>query len=545
MPLTDERGGVRLRAVYLLLALVPGAASITAASFRPLPTPAANGPAPRAASPHAPVASAGQTFPAPAALLLPGTPAAPVSAAPRRIGGAARLVDFAWAAYARTEDALVADPVGPEGGVGAAGLLLNRLVNVGSALAAMQSTLAARDPHFFAAMGEGSRALVELQTVWRRGGPGGPAQPEISRGFADLSGSFRALRAAYGQEEVRRRDSRPLGAAEARQLARVQAAQRQLAARLQALAARARERQDQRLLAELSRLDAELGRLAAAPPTLDGYLNVLIRSDVVLGEWAAIGSLVQPEEQAEWAAADAAAQELTTDADTGFVLVADLGSGATWTYLESEAAAGQPADPGAGGQPDGLAMDAGDFGTSADSRVFGDSLGSDGAGALPDGVGLQGPDGAWIAGQEATPAGTPGAMELEAFEMYREPGGSLQLAAGEKTRGGAASVPPGSVERLADGTIVVHGGAPPAPSAGGRDLQAEDGGLTASDLQGATPEIFAGLQRGEEDMESADDPGPDDFLFSGQLDFAPWTGLQPGRAPLCSPVAQPPNACFK
>ncbi|HVT18501.1 MAG TPA: hypothetical protein VHQ90_20275 [Thermoanaerobaculia bacterium] len=513
--MTDERGGVRLRAVFLLLALVPGSASVAAASSRPLPTPAASGPVPRAgaASPHAPVASAGQTDPAAAALLLPGAPAASVSAAPRRIGGAARLVDFAWAAYARTEDALVADPVGPEGGVGAAGLLLNRLVKVGSALAAMQSTLAVRDPRFFAAMGEGSRALVELQTVWRRGGPGGPAQPEISRGFADLSGSFRTLRAAYGQEEVRRRDGRPLSAAEARQLARMQAAQRQLAARLQALAARARERQDQRLLAELSRLDAELGRLAAAPPTLDGYLNVLIRSDVVLGEWAAIGPLVQPEEQAEWAAADAAAQELTTDADTGFVLVADLGSGATWTYLEAEAT--QPADPGAGGPPDGVAIDPGDFGTSADARVFGDSLASDGSGALAGGVGLQGLDGAWPAGQEAAPAGTPGAMELEPFDMYREPGGSLQLAAGEETRGGAASSPPGSVERLADGTILVHGGTPPAHSAA------------------------------EEDAESADDPVPDDLPFSEQLDFAAWTGLQPGRAPLCSAVAQPPNACFK
>jgi hypothetical protein len=537
MPLTDQRGGVRLRAVFFLLVLVPGVALTTAASSRPLPTPAAaaNNPVPRAgaASPHAPVASAGQTVPAAAVLLPPG--------APRRIGGAARLVDFAWAAYARTEDALVEDPTGPEGGVGA-GLLLNPLVKIGSALAGMQTTLAVRDPRFFAAMGEGSRALVELQTVWRRGGSGGPAQPEISRGFADLSGSFRTLRAAYGQEEVRRRDGRPLGAAEARQLARVQAAQRQLAARLQALAARARELRDQRLLAELSRLDAELGRLAAASPTLDGYLNALIRSDVVLGEWAAIAPLVQPEEQAEWAAADAAAQELTTDADTGFVLVADLGSGAAWTYLEAEAT--QPADPGAGGPPDGLAIDPGDFGPSADAKVFGDSLASDGSGALAGGVGLQGLEGAWPAGQEAAPAGAPGAMELEPFDEYREPGGDVQVAAGEETRGGAASFPPGSVERLAEGTIVVHGGPPPAPSAAGRDLRAEDGGLTGSDLQGAVPDSPAGLRRGEEDAESADDPGPDDFL-SEQLDFAAWTGLQPGRAPLCSAAAQPPNACFK
>jgi hypothetical protein len=143
----------------------------------------------------------------------------------------------------------------------------------------------------------------------------------------------------------------PSSAAGARQLQRIRQAARRLRASLAPLAGAARRQGDAAQQSALAQLDAVLGQLAAAQRlTLAAYLAALNASGEARALWAGNAASLDPGQQPALQEAEAAASDLTTAAETGFVFVADLDGGRAWTYSEGEAApAGDAGGPVSGG----------------------------------------------------------------------------------------------------------------------------------------------------------------------------------------------------
>jgi hypothetical protein len=158
----------------------------------------------------------------------------------------------------------------------------------------------------------------------------------------------------------------PSSAAGARQLQRIRQAARSLQASLAPLAAAAQRQGDAARESALAQLDAVLGQLAAARQlTLAVYLAALNASGEARALWAGNPASVDPEQQPALQEAEAAASDLTTAAETGFVFVADLDSGGAWTYSESGALPGGDAGGPAGGGPEAGDLEPTDSGGTA------------------------------------------------------------------------------------------------------------------------------------------------------------------------------------
>jgi hypothetical protein len=434
------------------------------------------------------------------------------------------------------------------------------------ALERMRGSLAARDAGFFVVLRDGSRALVELRTVWRRlGAVASGGQSDLAAWpLADLTAAFRLLLRHFGAEEQRYRLAAPLSPTEGRQLARVAAAARGFSAGLRQLEAAAAARPprhaaaprpqaagpagppgqeaasgaaaaagsgalDAGLLAEVRQLAALLDRIAAAPATLEGYLNALTRTDAALGTWAGDAAFLAANPPGEEASAasgalpdgpepamddsaaggpeglgnldllgvlNTAAADLASGAGAGFVFAADLDSGRTWSYLKEGSGAsgatwtsGSSLDPFDEYDDGGMPVEPGSLVTPApgDAAVF--AAGNSGWPGGPAGAaGEQGAD--------------PAAAAADGEELARRLGGTF-----------------------AGGKIVIHGGA------GGGGIESGNGAhgsntAAASDFPGAGDEGF-GLAWSSFWLEA--DPLLD------WLEGAP--AICSSRAPRCAPVS--------
>jgi len=210
------------------------------------------------------------------------------------------------------------------------------LDRMGRALEEVGTSLRTRDARFFQDLERGSVALGELKVVWARSGGNAP---EVTRGLRLLSSSYRLLRRTYGGEHVRARRGGGLTDRERQRFERIQAAQRDFAARLESLREKARERRDQAMLAEMDRLIAEAYRIAAVPANLDTYLNTLIASDEMRGEWAGNRYYAEPADKADWMAADQVVEDLYVESQVGHVFTVDLGKAEDWSFLDETTAA--------------------------------------------------------------------------------------------------------------------------------------------------------------------------------------------------------------
>jgi len=194
------------------------------------------------------------------------------------------------------------------------------LVSVTDRLA---GTLAARDPEFFDLLEQGSVALGGLRVAWAHVGVRNDAMT------ADLrlaSASYRLLRATYGREGLRHAQGGELSGAERSQFQRLQRTQRRLAADLERLRDQARRRKDSALAAELDRYHAQATLIAWAPLDLASYLNALIATSEMRGEWRADAPYVKKAvPHQDWTAADQTVEDLWVDADIGKVFMVDLG----------------------------------------------------------------------------------------------------------------------------------------------------------------------------------------------------------------------------
>jgi hypothetical protein len=204
----------------------------------------------------------------------------------------------------------------------------------------IESALDRRDGAFFLLVDQGSADLGELRVDWARTGS---RNPMISEGLRTASAAYRTLRSEYGREGVRQRQGGPLNAAEKAQLQRLQRAERRFAANLQHLRDQARRHGDAVSAAELERFRAEAARIGKSSLDLASYLNALIATSELRGEWSADAVHVRKSVPVQpMAAAEETVQDLYVDSDIGQVFTVDLGPAAPAQPAASPASGGEP-----------------------------------------------------------------------------------------------------------------------------------------------------------------------------------------------------------
>jgi hypothetical protein len=210
------------------------------------------------------------------------------------------------------------------------------------ALAVAEAGLRAGDSRYFAAIGEGSRALTELEVVWGRLRH---QDPGVGARVAALSASYRRLRNGYGWEALRRRQGGALTPAEARSFRTLQRAESQVAEHLKPVQSKVAKAGDQAMAEQLRRLREQAQRIATAERTLEAYLMAGLLNDIVQGEWAASQHYVKKPYRATWRKAAPAVEKLATDPGIGFVFTADLSHAEAWSFdappADEAAAAGE------------------------------------------------------------------------------------------------------------------------------------------------------------------------------------------------------------
>lgn len=244
--------------------------------------------------------------------------AAPV---PQR-GNARQVLRIVESAYEDTMRAAQASGSGLDARTARNRPFWSALDRVGVAVEDVGRALRARDERFFQALERGSRALGELRVVWSRAGV---RSREVEHGVRLLSSSFRLLRGSYGSEHLRSRRGGGLTAAERQRFERIQAVQARFAERLEALERKAAARRDRTTAAEMARLLTEAERIASAPMTVNAYLNALIASDEMQGEWDGNRYYADPVDRQDWLAANAVMEDLYADSQVGHVFALDLG----------------------------------------------------------------------------------------------------------------------------------------------------------------------------------------------------------------------------
>jgi hypothetical protein len=201
----------------------------------------------------------------------------------------------------------------------------------------IEAALAQPGSEFFLLVDQGSSDLGELRVAWARTGA---KNEQVAEQIRNASTYYRNLRSYYGREGARLRQGGGLNEAERQQLARLQASERRFAARLRRLRDEARRRRDAATAAELERFRAEAEQIAQASADLASYLNALIATSELRGEWQAnVPYIRKTAPPAELAAADETVQDLYVDADIGQVFTADLGNTAESPSGESAAPA--------------------------------------------------------------------------------------------------------------------------------------------------------------------------------------------------------------
>jgi hypothetical protein len=272
----------------------------------------------------------------------------PLAAARAEVPGAdarrlARTVGAALAEVARAAGEPASGVAGAAGKRAPAVAFRQALARWSTRVHDIESALDRRDGVFFLLVDQGSADLGELRVAWARTGA---RNATISAGLGTASAAYRTLRSEYGREGVRQRQGGPLSAAEKAQLQRLQRAERRFAANLQGLRDQARRHGDKVSAAELERFRAEAARIGQASLDLASYLNALIATSELRGEWSADAVHVRKSVPAQpMAAAEETVQDLYVDSDIGQVFTVDLGPAAPAPPAQAAASPAPEAEP--------------------------------------------------------------------------------------------------------------------------------------------------------------------------------------------------------
>ncbi len=243
----------------------------------------------------------------------------------------------------RTVDTALGDLVEAAGGKGAldpkdpkASLFWSTLNGLRIRMVMIEGSLAKRDAEFFTLLDQGSTDLGALRVAWARTGV---KNADASRNLRIASSSYRMLRANFGREGVRLRQGGGLSEAEQRQLQRLQRAQRRFAESLRALREHAQRRNDPVTTAEIDRFRGEAERIGLAPANLESYLNSLITTSEVRGEWEANAPYIKDDAPEEFVVSNEMVEDLYVESDIGHVFTMDLGdAGGGMDLLDEEVA---------------------------------------------------------------------------------------------------------------------------------------------------------------------------------------------------------------
>ncbi|HEX4953587.1 MAG TPA: hypothetical protein VF017_09380 [Thermoanaerobaculia bacterium] len=191
------------------------------------------------------------------------------------------------------------------------------------AVTQMQSTLGtigrqvtAKDRRLAATLSKGTETLAKLKTTWPRLGV---TNAKVSSYLAKLDNAYTALRSARGAEGARARKAGPLTAQERERFQKIQQSQGQLAQRLGAMQAKARQKKDRGTEASLTRLIEQSNRIAKAQLTVDAFLLAVVLLDQIQGEWEAYSYYVGPEYRDSWVEIDVWVETSFTSYDSWYV----------------------------------------------------------------------------------------------------------------------------------------------------------------------------------------------------------------------------------
>ncbi len=499
---------------------------------------------PVAALAASPASPATPTLPAPP--LSSASPAVRSSAAPPPVAGGAAVLSSAAIGAARALVATAFDQLETAAKAWRQTapaawqpVLEDDAAALGDSLGALDAALAAANPGYLAILGDADRGLVALQLAWRRAqgaaAPGSARRSEpVVRALDSLAEAMSQLVGTYGAA-ARRAARGPMSVGESSSFIRLNQAAASLQARLPALAAAARGQGDAALAATLASLQETLQQIAAAPPTLAGYLVALQASSDAVALWNGSAPFLSAAEQAASQQAESAAGDLTTAAETGFVFTTDFASGATSSFVAAapadNAPGGGPAGGGAGmGPADDDDLDGG-WGASAADPM---SRGAFPAAAAP----VDAAEAADAAAGGGSVGIRPGAALADAI-----PADPAASTGGFASLGGAAAapaLPPGANPPAGSadpGRIVIHGGAAgiAEAAAAGIDISGDGAPAFSFELGDLSGEAMAAALAAspEDEAPSTFDPDADAGIDEPPGPLA-WE-------PLCRPWQPPPG----
>lgn len=256
-----------------------------------------------------------------------------------------RTVDAALAGMGQTQGGL--NPKDPKWALFRSSLDAMRL-----RVTQIQAALDRRDAELLTLLDQGSADLGALRVAWARTGV-------VNRQAGDqlrlASVSYRSLRANYGREGLRLRQGRDLSEAERRHFLRLQRTQRRFVESLGPLRAISQRRGDGVTVAELDRFRGEAERIARAPLELEAYLNAMIASGEIRGEWEAGAPYVRQDAAEDFVVANEMVENLYVESDIGHVFAVDLDTAVSHldqdTVVPPAVQVFQPADDGEAGAP--------------------------------------------------------------------------------------------------------------------------------------------------------------------------------------------------
>ena len=194
-----------------------------------------------------------------------------------------------------------------------------------------EKKLKAKDKKLFNSLSKGSTALAKVKTAWPRVGV---KDAKVDGYLGKLDNAYTALRSRYGSEGIRAKQGGALSAKEKSNFEKVKSSQKELAAKLSPMQAKAKKNGDKGTAANLARLIDQSNKIATAQLTVDAFLTAMVLVDYLQGEWDCYSYYVGPDYRADWIAVDVWVEASFTSCDTLYWETVDTYSVESWDYWD-------------------------------------------------------------------------------------------------------------------------------------------------------------------------------------------------------------------
>jgi len=196
-----------------------------------------------------------------------------------------------------------------------------------ASLAETEKYMQAKDKKAFASLSKGSSALAQVKTAWPRLGV---EDAKVEGYLSKLDNSYSALRGRYGAEGPRAKEGKELSAKEKANFAKIKAQQAEYGKKLAPMQAKAKQKGDKGMEAQLVRLSQQADRIAKAPDAVDAYLAAMLLLDYLQGEWEAYSYYVGPDYRADWVTVNVWVETSFVSCDTLYLETVEVYSVESW-----------------------------------------------------------------------------------------------------------------------------------------------------------------------------------------------------------------------